>query len=221
VYLLKEILCTPFMSRRMRLARRREVLSGTKGLRNLVSYGTGFGRLSSTTILYLANITFGFRSRKLLRCDMRDLASRIEFEVGPLCLAVLGWAFPEAKTDWDADRLIVEAVCVGARSRVEARGDIMPALAFRRFCAALKRMRTTLGGDARLETHEPGLKLDLRISDSLGHISGRVDISSAYDSERHSFEFSGLDQTDLPRLIAQISRVTSTYPSAVITRDGV
>ena len=36
-----------------------------------MSYGTGFGRFSFTTILYLANITFGFRSRKLPRRDKR------------------------------------------------------------------------------------------------------------------------------------------------------
>jgi hypothetical protein len=166
-------------------------------------------------------MTFGFRSRKLRWRDMSDSAPRIEFEIGPLRLAVLGWAYPKAQTDWDADRLIVEAVCIGTRSRVEARGDIMPALAFRRFSAALKQMHVTLIGEACLETYDPDLKLELRISDGLGHISGRVEISSAYDSERHSFEFSGLDQTDLPKLIAQISNLTSTYPSALVTRDGV
>jgi len=104
---------------------------------------------------------------------------------------------------------------------VRCSGDIMPALAFRRFSAALKQMQATLIGEACLETHDPDLKLVLRISDGLGHISGRVEISSAYDSERHSFEFSGLDQTDLPKLTAQISNVTSTYPSSLVTRDGV
>ena len=44
---------------------------------------------------------------------MNDLVPCMEFEVGPLRLAVSGRRFPNSKTDWDADRLIVEAVCVG------------------------------------------------------------------------------------------------------------
>jgi hypothetical protein len=152
---------------------------------------------------------------------MSDSEPRIEFQIGPLHLAVLGRAYPHAQTDWETDRLIVEAVCVGPKSRVEASGDIMPALSFRRFGAGLKRMQATLTGDARLETYDPGLKVVLRMSDGLGHIGGEVEVSSDYDSERHSFKFCGLDQTDLPRLIAETSNVTTMYPSALGTRDGI
>lgn len=152
---------------------------------------------------------------------MTDLAPRVEVHIGPLRVAVLGRAYPGAQIDWDADRLLVEAVCVGNGSRVEVSGDIMPAVSFRRFAAALKTMHSAVAGEARLETYDPYLRLVLRMSDGLGHVSGKVEITSAYESERHSFEFSGLDQTDLPRLIAEISDIASTYPSAVETRDGV
>lgn len=153
--------------------------------------------------------------------DMSDLARRIEVQIGPLRLAVLGRVYPGAHTQWDADRLLVEAVCVGTRSRVEASGDIMPALSFRRFTAALKVMHSALAGEARLETYDPYLKLVLRMSDGLGHVSGRVEITSPDESERHSFAFAVLDQTDLPSLISQMSEITDAYPSAVETRDGV
>jgi hypothetical protein len=161
------------------------------------------------------------RTRRRGETSVNDSAPRIEIQIGPLRLAVLGWAYPGAQTDWDADRLIVEAVCIGAGSRVEAGGDIMPALSFRRFSAALKQIASTLTGDARLETHNPDLKVAVRMSDGLGHLDGDVEISSDYDRERHTFKFSGLDQTDLPRLIAEISNVTSMYPSAIGTRDGI
>ena len=156
-----------------------------------------------------------------LPSDMTDLTRRFEVQIGPLHLAVLGRAYPEAQIGWEADRLVIEAVCVGNRSRVEAAGDIMPALSFRRFAAALKAMHSSLAGEARLETYEPFLRVQLRMSDRLGHVSGKVEITSAHDCELHTFEFSGFDQTDLPRLIAQISDITSTYPSAIETRDGV
>lgn len=152
---------------------------------------------------------------------MTDLARRIEVQIGPLRLAVLGRVYPEAQTEWAADRLLVEAVCVGTRSRVEASGDFMPALSFRRFTAALKVMYSALTGEARLEAYDPYLKLILRMSDGLGHVSGKVEITSADESERHSFEFAALDQTDLPSLISQMSEITDAYPSAVETRDRV
>lgn len=145
---------------------------------------------------------------------------RIEVQIGPVRLAVLGWAYPEALIDWDADRLLVNAVCVGNRSRVEARGDIVPPLSFRQFGAALKQMHATFSGEARLETHDPDLKVVLKMSDGLGHIRGLIEISAVYESERHSFEFSSLDQTDLLRLIAEVSRITSMCPSAIAARDG-
>lgn len=152
---------------------------------------------------------------------MTDLTRRIEVQIGPLRLAVLARVYPGAQTAWDADRLLIEAVCVGTRSRVEVGGDIMPALSFRRFIAALKAMHSTLAGEALLETHDPYLRLVLRMADGLGHVRGRVEITSANESERHSFEFAGLDQADLPRLIAQMSDIADAYPSAVETRDGM
>ena len=114
---------------------------------------------------------------------------RIEVQIGPLRLAVLGWAYPEAQIDWDADRLLVNAVCVGNRSRVEASGDIVPALSFRQFGAALKQMHATLSGEARLETHDPDLKVVLKMSDGLGHIRGLIvctPVQSRHVTERNN-----------------------------------
>ena len=65
--------------------------------------------------------------------------------------------------------------------------------------------------EAWLGDIEPELKVTIKRTDSLGHLSMRVEITPDYLNQQHSFEFE-IDQTYLSEIVRQCRRIVTSNP---------
>jgi hypothetical protein len=147
---------------------------------------------------------------------MSDIATPDDFGEPDLGFAgfqlwVHGHQFPEAEDYSDGDWLRVTAHCGASGASVWAQGAILMVTDIARFgdrCAAM------LGGTAAtaaLDPFEPDLKVLIEISDGLGHIRARVEITPDHLMQAHRFAFE-IDRSFLPSIIRQCSTIVEKYP---------
>jgi hypothetical protein len=131
-----------------------------------------------------------------------------------------GWQYPEASDDWDSNWLRLTASYSGATGVVTVSGAILDTVSFSSFQSQLAAMRRSLAGESVLESVEPELRLRLWMSDRLGHIQGRLDLTKDHLLEHHWFTLQ-LDQSDLPAILGQLAKIVSAYPVRGTARRGV
>jgi hypothetical protein len=83
-----------------------------------------------------------------------------------------------------------------------------------RWAKQCEALHQSLHGEAVLDSYEPGLRVTLRTTDTLGHLSMLVAITPDHLNQRHTFEFE-LDQSYLPQLIHSCREIIATYPVVV------
>lgn len=124
-------------------------------------------------------------------------------QLGSLQVWVFGRQFPDAHDRWDGNWLNVAVHCGGDGASVWTSGSILDTVSFSEFRTGLRRIYETLAGDAVLESVEPEIRVQVSVSDSLGHHRVRVEINriTSENGHGHWFEF-GVDQTYLPFVTA-------------------
>jgi hypothetical protein len=139
-------------------------------------------------------------------------------QLGPPEIALVGlqiWGhgrqFPDAQDYWDGNWLRVTTHCGGQGASVWASGPIIHLSELLGWYDEINRMNETISGKARLcRNYEPNLFVKLTMN-TMGHLSVEVDITPDHLTQKHSFHFN-LDQTYLPRLLAQCKSVLDEYP---------
>ena len=101
--------------------------------------------------------------------------------------------------------------CGAAGASVWVSGSIIHLSEVAGWMEQCKTMVRTLHGDARLDCMEPELFVGLRVSDSLGHVHMRVEITPDYMSQRHVFE-SEIDVSYLDGVIKNCREVLARFP---------
>ena len=135
-----------------------------------------------------------------------------DIELAGLRIWVHGRQFPDATDNWDANWLNITARYEGRSGVVEVQGPELDTVSFLTFRRQLMNMAETLAGEAKLGSVEPSLKLTVRFSDLLGHVSARLELTANHLDEGHWFEIDGLDQTHLGGLVGQLKAVLDRYP---------
>ena len=132
-----------------------------------------------------------------------------------------GYQFTDATDTWDSNWLRVTVRFRGAGGSVTVSGSELDTVSFHTLRKGLIAMRDTLAGEAVLASVEPTVKVQVKFADSLGHVACRVDLTPDHMHERHSFEFSGMDQSELNGLIAQVDVIMRKYPFKGAAERGV
>jgi hypothetical protein len=144
-----------------------------------------------------------------------------DFRLGDLSIWVHGYQFPDATDMWDSNWLRITARFKGAGSSVTVSGSELDTVSFHALRIGLVAMRDTLVGEAVLASVEQAVKVQVKFTDTLGHIGCSVDLTPDHLHERHWFEFGGIDQSDLDALISQVDTILSRYPVKEAAERGV
>lgn len=118
--------------------------------------------------------------------------------------------FPDATDYWDSNWLVVRIIMQSAQASVATEGAILMTTDFVAFRNQLVAMNEAVAGEAFLSGLEPNIKVTLS-ADTLGHISGQIEITPDHLTEFHRFEI-GMDQTYLPALIASCDAILERFP---------
>lgn len=132
-------------------------------------------------------------------------------QLDALRIWVHGYQFPEATDAWDGNWLRVTARCVVLGASVEVAGAILDSVSFLRFQRELVAVYERLEGVATLQSHEPELKVEVRVLGATGHIAVGVEITPDHLNQAHRFMF-GVDQSYLPEIIRGCEQVLGQYP---------
>lgn len=119
--------------------------------------------------------------------------------------------FPDAIDYWDANWLMITALCKAQNAVVQTSGPLIHLSEIVDWLNQCKKLRATLSGQANIKCMEPELSVYLKADDELGHISMRVEITPDPLKQAHSFEFE-IDQTYLESLIESCQKVLFQYP---------
>lgn len=119
--------------------------------------------------------------------------------------------FPQSADYWDANWLMVTVRCHMQLATVWTSGPIIHLRELRPWIEGTEKMYRTLAGEAKLECLEPGLDVQMRIVDKLGHIEVKVTIASDSMREQHLLYFE-VDQSYLPDFINDGHRVLARFP---------
>lgn len=143
-----------------------------------------------------------------------------EQELGPPDLKIAGlqiWIhgrqYPQAVEEYDADWLRITAHCGASSASVWVAGSLLSSWSFVQFARECEVLLRTLRGKAQLWSHEPELLACLEATDTLGHIKLIVDITPDHMTQKHRFEFEGLDQSYLPGVVSMCEGILATYPT--------
>jgi hypothetical protein len=126
-------------------------------------------------------------------------------------IRLLGRLYPDADDYWDGNwlRSSLEIEAGGFHGAVCAslRADEITS-----FREALEELYTTLSGEALFESMEEWLTLRIAVCGSGGlEIRGTVVDQLGIGNELH-FEIAGLDQSDLPAIVAALRQAEASYP---------
>lgn len=135
-------------------------------------------------------------------------------------LWVHGYEFPDALDAWDGNWLRVTAHLEAPGARVTVTGTVLDTVSFARFSKDLRRLQTTMSGDATLESHEPNIKVVLSAADRIGHLAVVIEITPDHLTQQHRIEFEA-DQTFLGPLIKQCDAILSRLPVREPSERGV
>jgi len=133
-------------------------------------------------------------------------------------MTIQGRQFPDANDFWDGNSLIASAKCEDQGASVSITGSFVRLTELAQWLTAVETMQKTLKGSADLKTIEPLLRVQMQI-DKLGHIKLSVNITPDHLGQAHRFDFSGLDQSDLPVLIGQLKAILERFPVKGKQRD--
>jgi len=126
-------------------------------------------------------------------------------------LWVHGYQYRDSTDYWDGNWLRVTAHCRELDASVWASGSFLrntDLLAWAERCEALHDGRAEV---AVLDPLEPELKVEIRRSDSLGHLTVVVEITPDHLAQWHRFE-TELDQTYLPRISRMCRDTVESFP---------
>lgn len=128
-----------------------------------------------------------------------------------ISIGVVGRMHPEAEDYWDGNWLVTPVeVKVSGFTAVVPAGLRAEELA--RFRRELEVLYTSLRGEAVLESMEGWVQLRIT-ADSRGRICARgAVVDRPGSSNRLQFQMDGLDQTDLPQVVAGLRAVEASFP---------
>jgi hypothetical protein len=133
-----------------------------------------------------------------------------DIRLAGLQIWIHGRQFPREEDYWDGNWLKVTAHCGSHDADVWVSGAILNVPELARWHAALEEINKSLSGEAKLDSLEPELRVELKLKE-LGQISMRVEITPDRLTQRHSFQFE-IDQTYLLGLIESCKQVLGKYP---------
>jgi hypothetical protein len=139
-------------------------------------------------------------------------------KLGPPSLKIYGFAlwvhsrqFPESEDFYDGNWLNVTAHCSASGASVWVQGAILMVTDLERWATQCESLYQSLNGEAVLDSYEPGLRVILNSTDTLGHLRMQVAITPDHLNQRHTFDFE-LDQSYLPQLIRNCREIIAVYP---------
>ena len=134
-----------------------------------------------------------------------------DLKISGFQLWIHGRAYPDSTDHNDRSWLHVTANCSANGATIQVQGTLLTITDLEGFaeqCAAMYNRGSEL---ATLDPLEPELKITLEVSDTLGHIRARVDITPDHLMQSHRIQFD-LDQSYLPEIIKQCSAIVHEYP---------
>ena len=140
-----------------------------------------------------------------------------DLRLAHLSLWVHGRERDEAADYWDGNWLRVTARCSSPEAEVWAAGTFLRTDEIQGLSNACARLSVSLGGEAALECMEPNLSVQLR-GDGRGGIAVRVTLTPDHLRQQHEF-LDDIDQTYLPAIIADCTRLLERYPVRGSTND--
>jgi hypothetical protein len=140
------------------------------------------------------------------------VSSEPDLKIDLLQIWVHGLEFPDATDAWDSNWLRVTASCSVNGSSVRLHGSELDTVSFATFLDQVQAMADTLKGEARLESLEPNLRVELHFVGSLGQIEGRAEITPDHLNQGHWFALRNLDQSYLPGIIQQVQNIFTKFP---------
>jgi hypothetical protein len=135
-------------------------------------------------------------------------------------LWVHGRQFPDALDAWDGNWLRITAEVEAPGARVTVTGAVLDTVSFSVFSEALRRLQSTMFGDATLESHEPNIKVVVSAADRIGHLAIVIEITPDHLTQQHRIEFEA-DQTFLGPMIKQSDAILSRLPVREPSERGV
>jgi hypothetical protein len=143
---------------------------------------------------------------------MPENFGRPDLTVAGFQLWVHGRQFPEAEDYYDGNWLRVTAHCGASGASVWAEGAILMVTEIARFGSQCAEMLSGATSAAALDPIEPGLEVSLQVSDRLGHVLAKVEITPDHLMQAHTMQFE-IDQSYLPEMIRQCSAIVQEYPT--------
>ncbi len=126
-------------------------------------------------------------------------------------LWVHGREFPESQDHDDGNWLRVTAHCGRAGASVWAAGSILQVMDVVRWANECEAVGRGSRKGASLEPLEQELKVEIRATDSLGHLEMRVEITPDHIRQEHVFIFE-IDQSYIPTIVKQCREIEKSYP---------
>jgi hypothetical protein len=143
------------------------------------------------------------------RTDPEELGKpNLEFA----CLQIWIWGrqFEDSHDYWDGNWLRVAVHCGSAASDVWAEGAILHISELAQWSSDLRDLNRTVEGTAELLCTEPNLGARV-VLDKMGRGTLRVQLAQNYEEEHHEVT-TRIDQSYLPRVISDLSRILAEYP---------
>ena len=133
---------------------------------------------------------------------------------------VHGYEFPDALDAWDGNWLRVTAQLEAPGAGVTVIGALLETVSFSFFSNDLRRLQSSMSGDATLESAEPNIKVVVSAADRIGHLAVVVEITPEHLTQQHRIEFEA-DQTFIGPMIKQCESILSRWPVRRPSERGV
>jgi hypothetical protein len=141
----------------------------------------------------------------------RESYGEPDLKIAGFQLWIHGREFPNSGDYYDGNWLRVTAHCGAQGADVWTNGSLLMSTDIYGFGADCEKLLNHEGDNAVLNPIEPGLKVSLGRSDSLGHFLAVINITPDHMTQEHRFEFE-IDQTFVSNLIGQCQRIVKTFP---------
>ena len=136
-------------------------------------------------------------------------------------LWVHGWECAETSGDDYGDWLRVTAHCGCDGASVWATGAILQVMDIVRLYKECDALASGSVPVATLAPLEPGLRIELKKSDSVGHLEMSVNVTPNHLEQEHLFRFE-IDVSYLPGIVTQCRAIEKSYPArGAASRRGV
>ncbi len=128
-------------------------------------------------------------------------------KIGQLTLKIIGFSYPKATNEYDADWLDVQVTCQTKYADINFSGVFLSATQLIQFGQDIDQLYKQNTDVAYFSPMEPSVIIELKKQGSLGAIVARIELEPCLgDVERYFFEFL-LDQSYLPGIISQLKSI--------------